>query len=279
MLRRLALSLVLSLASFSAYAAPHGLTAAQQAKAMDFAMADALFTLYHESAHALVAQFDLPVLGKEEDAADAFATIRILETLGDSATRHATLADIADGWYFSAEDSTGTSLDDQSYFDEHSSDVERAFGIVCMLAGADRRLFADLSRDYGLDSDQQDDCADIYDEAGRSWDRVLESHRATTPGAEIPVVYDPPGRFERFAAELRRRHIFEDVAAYLRAHYQLPERLSIHAEVCDDADAYFDPDPHEIVYCYDLAKDIYDRAAAHLFGPDKDSGPPGQSSN
>ena len=39
-----------------------------------------------------------------------------------------------DGWYFSAEDSTGTSLDDLSYFDEHSLDIERAFSIVCLLS-------------------------------------------------------------------------------------------------------------------------------------------------
>ena len=246
------------------------LTDAQRAQAMEFAMADALFTLYHESAHVLVEQFDLPVLGKEEDAADAFATIRILDVTADATKRHETLSDIADGWYFSAEDSTGTSLDDLSYFDEHSLDIERAFSIVCLLSGADARLFADVADDYGLDDDQQDDCVDIYDEAKHAWDVLLAPYNAKSPGREIPVVYDPAGRLAPFADELRRRHILEDVAEWLRQHFALPERLSIEAEPCHgDPDAYFDPDEHRIVYCYDLAKDVYDRAVDHLFVDDE----------
>jgi NOL1/NOP2/fmu family ribosome biogenesis protein len=42
-----------------------------------------LFILLHESAHGLVNQMELPVLGKEEDAADAFATVTMLS--GDCA--------------------------------------------------------------------------------------------------------------------------------------------------------------------------------------------------
>jgi hypothetical protein len=34
-----------------------------------------LFVLLHETAHALVSEMGLPVLGREEDAADAYATV------------------------------------------------------------------------------------------------------------------------------------------------------------------------------------------------------------
>jgi len=42
-----------------------------------------LFVLLHETAHALVSEMGLPVLGREEDAADAYATVTMLK-LGTS---------------------------------------------------------------------------------------------------------------------------------------------------------------------------------------------------
>ena len=49
------------------------------ADAMTFALHDAAFTMYHEVGHLLVGELGLPVLGKEEDAVDAWATIWLLE--------------------------------------------------------------------------------------------------------------------------------------------------------------------------------------------------------
>src|SRR6187401_350606 len=40
----------------------------------EFALGNSLFALMHEMAHGLITDLGLPVLGREEDAADAFAT-------------------------------------------------------------------------------------------------------------------------------------------------------------------------------------------------------------
>lgn len=61
-------------------AAAGGYTDEQLSEAMDVAMHDAVFTLYHESGHLLIDELKLPVLGKEEDAADALAIIQISGT-------------------------------------------------------------------------------------------------------------------------------------------------------------------------------------------------------
>ena len=76
----LRLAILALLATLSLPALAQELTEEQAAEAMEFAMHDAVFTLYHETGHLLVHELDLPVLGKEEDAADALAVILILRT-------------------------------------------------------------------------------------------------------------------------------------------------------------------------------------------------------
>src|SRR5690349_14654698 len=86
------------------------------AAAVDFAMHDAAFTMYHEIGHMLVGELGLPVLGKEEDAADALAVILLLNDDTDDDSYNA-LVDAADGWYFNAVNSTGSGVEDFSYYD------------------------------------------------------------------------------------------------------------------------------------------------------------------
>src|SRR5215208_5309127 len=46
----------------------------QRDQLIEFVIGNTLFTLAHELGHAVISEFQLPVLGREEDAADAFAT-------------------------------------------------------------------------------------------------------------------------------------------------------------------------------------------------------------
>ena len=45
----------------------------------EFVVGNMLFVFVHEMGHALVHEMDVPVLGREEDAADAFATLTMLK--------------------------------------------------------------------------------------------------------------------------------------------------------------------------------------------------------
>ncbi|MEO7221025.1 MAG: DUF4344 domain-containing metallopeptidase, partial [Devosia sp.] len=107
----LRLPIVLVLAALASPALTQEPTDEERALAMEFAMHDAIFTLYHEAGHLLVGELGLPVLGKEEDAADALAVILILKYTDDEIERFNTLIDAADGWYFNAENTTGEGID------------------------------------------------------------------------------------------------------------------------------------------------------------------------
>ena len=68
-------------------------------EAMTFALHDAAFTMYHEIGHLLVGELGLPVLGKEEDAVDAWATIWLLEFDESADSYDALIKDCCPGAY------------------------------------------------------------------------------------------------------------------------------------------------------------------------------------
>jgi hypothetical protein len=225
--------------------------------AMEFAMHDAIFTLYHEAGHLLVGELGLPVLGKEEDAADSLAVIMILKYTEDEVERFNTLIDTADGWYFNAENSTGEGIEDLSFYDEHSLAIQRAYAMVCMMVGADPEEFGETADIYEMDQDRQDACAGVYEQAETSWLTVLDPHFATEPGDEIPVTYEDSGDYAIIEDNLKDWEVMENLASVLRTTFALPGPVSIRATQCGEANAYYDPREHEIIYCYELASAQY----------------------
>jgi hypothetical protein len=251
------------------------LTEEQAVEAMDFAMHDAAFTLYHEIGHMLVGELGLPVLGKEEDAADALAAIMLLNDTGDEVESFNTLIDSADGWYFNAVKSTGSGVEDLSFYDEHSLDIQRAYAMVCMMVGADPDEFKETADIYELDADRQEACADTYGQANEAWNTLLEPHLASGgAGADITVIYEDAGDYGAYADELKSREVLEKAAALVTSKYALPGPITFRGKLCGEANAFYSPSESEITYCYELAEDMYGLYVTNVLAPAEDTEEP-----
>ena len=79
--------------------------------------------------HALLSVFEIPVIGREEDAADALATVVSLKMANSFADR--VVVNAARGG------SSATSATRRGYperfYDEHGLDLQRAYYVVCLL--------------------------------------------------------------------------------------------------------------------------------------------------
>jgi len=133
---------VLAAPAFAADKPAAPLTDDQEAQVMDFAMHDATFTMFHESGHLLIHELGLPVLGKEEDAADALGVIEIFKTTSDPDELFNTMNDVADGWYYSSLNMTDEDIDT---YDDHSLDIQRANAMVCMSKPSTMKVSAQSS--------------------------------------------------------------------------------------------------------------------------------------
>jgi hypothetical protein len=92
----------------------------------EFVSGNLLFTLLHEMAHAAINQFDLPVLGKEEDAADSFAATRLIRIGSEFSDQ--VVASAAKSWFLMdrRDRKEGETV---PYYDEHGLDQQRAYQI------------------------------------------------------------------------------------------------------------------------------------------------------
>jgi hypothetical protein len=167
------------------------------------------------------------------------------------------LIDAADGWYFKANQTELTSMEDLSYYDEHSLGIQRAYTMACMMLGKDQDYFSSVAEFYKIDQEAQDRCVGTYEETESAWNSVLEPHLLTDePGADITIVYEEPGEgYEAYAEALQDAQILEHAAELVASTYVLPRAITFRAMMCDEANAYYSS-AGEVTYCYELAEDM-----------------------
>lgn len=89
------------------------------------------FFFYHELAHALIDAYDLPVLGKEEDAADFFAILIIFSIMEE--LEYPSYGLSGPMTLFAKESEIYTYTSDLKFWDSHSIPEQRIYSILCLL--------------------------------------------------------------------------------------------------------------------------------------------------
>lgn len=210
------------------------------------------------------------MLGKEEDAADALATILLLDDKSDEIETFNTLIDTVDGWYFNAVRTTGSGVDELSYYAEHSLDIQRAYAMVCLMVGADPKEFGETADIYEMEAERQEACAGTFAQARDSWSALLQPHIAEAPVNNITVRYEESGAFSRFAEELQSRRILDKAAELIGGKYRLPQPITMRATLCGVENAFYSPSSNEIIYCYELASAMHDLYVENLNAEDEE---------
>lgn len=128
------------------------------------------FIFAHEFAHALIHNFNLPVLGREEDAADGIATVLLLKA-EDGATYAAEAAEFWDA--FSGRQSPPQLVE---YADNHSFDRQRAYNILCWVGGSDEAVLQALAENEIVPEERLVSCPAEWQLLRESAEQVLDPH-------------------------------------------------------------------------------------------------------
>lgn len=126
------------------------------------------FFFYHEMGHCLVGEFNLPITGREEDAADDLAAVSLAEGGkygGDVALAAAQFFEIM---------SRGQDVKKLPFWDEHSLDAQRFYNILTVFYGSNPNRYMFLEKivpKRTLARSQRD-----FNHKQRAWDRILNQH-------------------------------------------------------------------------------------------------------
>ena len=127
-------------------------SAPQETKSGELTRHDALVGMtvdvfLHETGHAVFDMLQVPFLGREEDAADQFATYIELQFAKDDARR--LILGVAFLGHEQAEQQLARPAQEREFADVHGLPAQRYFNVICMAYGADPDLYNDaISRGH-----------------------------------------------------------------------------------------------------------------------------------
>ena len=233
-----------------------GLTSEEKRKLVEFTAGNLLFVLGHEAGHMLISELGIPVIGREEDGADAFSTIMALKT-GEAYADHV-LVNAATGWFYSDRRNRQDRVK-MVYYDEHGIDLQRAYNIVCLMVGSNPERFSGLADEVRIPEGRQGTCLADYSNASWSWNKVLEPHRRKPDQAktEIKVVYGPAEKeLAIFREAASRMKLLETVTEMLADQYVLRRPVSFELQACGEPGARWDLTAKAVIVCYEIVQEF-----------------------
>jgi hypothetical protein len=130
-------------------------------------------TCLHEFAHAIFDMLQMPVLGREEDAADQVSAYIMLH-LGKAEARRL-IGGAAYAYKTEAEAATASPTVKQ-FADVHGTPAQRFYNLLCIAYGADAQLFGDMVEKGYLPKERAEDCKDEYRQVAYAYEKLINPH-------------------------------------------------------------------------------------------------------
>ena len=132
--------------------------------------------LLHESGHALFDLLGIPILGREEDAADQVASLILL---------HLSPADarmvVAGSAYFFATTAKGEPVDKGAFSDEHGLSWQRFYNLACLAYGSDKRRYRVVLTKQYLPKERAESCEEEYGQVAFAFAKLIGPHLRARP--------------------------------------------------------------------------------------------------
>lgn len=241
-------ALALALGLFAA--APH-MAQAQDWEALEPEVIDEILgsvttDFYHEMGHALVYELSIPVLGAEEDAADALSVFMINEFWEEDAAVQIMRASLAT-WATMVEED----MSEFDFYDEHAPSAKRLATMSCMFYGANPEARVEFAEEIGIPEERYPDCEYQFFSMHESWGQYFDELTAAGEGESL--IFEEPEEETPLTEQIRGE------VDYLNSIMTLPTPLLVSVESCGQANAYFSSSEEKLVICTELADQVIAR--------------------
>jgi hypothetical protein len=127
----------------------------------------------HEAGHAVFDYLKVPILGREEDAADQFSTIIMLQY--DNARARRLILGSAYQYKMDVKEPK-LALSITKFADEHGLPAQRFFNVLCVAYGSDPKFYADVLEKKYLPEDRAAGCEDEYHQVESAFRKLVSPH-------------------------------------------------------------------------------------------------------
>lgn len=210
-----------------------------------FVSSTLLFYFYHELGHAMIYVLELPLLGREEDAADALASL-LVHQLWNEEDAAAVMDDVTYSFQLYSDDAEVNGYE-LAFWDEHSLDMVRYYQTLCMFYGGNPDKRGYVIDDYGLPEERADWCPTDFQIMQDSWNGLLEQAAYRPDGKGLVLVGDKNHALARLLA---------DEIDTLNQIYSLPDEISVEVAECGETNAFFSAENLMITICTEFIGDL-----------------------
>lgn len=140
------------------------------------------YLVAHEMGHAMFDLLDVPVLGRQEDASDQFATYIMLQFGKEQARRFIMGAAYSYKKYILKPTVTAPLA---AFSDAHSPPAERFYNMLCLAYGANSELFADFVSEGYLPKSRAMGCRREYGELAYAFSKLIVPHLDQSIAREV----------------------------------------------------------------------------------------------
>jgi len=128
----------------------------------------------HEVSHAIFDMLKIPILGREEDAADLVSAYFMLQF--DKADAYKLILGVVALGAQEAIEAQKERPTEKTFADEHGLPAQRYFNVLCMAYGADPKTFAEAITIGRLPIDRAEGCDDEYKQTQYAVDKLIRPH-------------------------------------------------------------------------------------------------------
>ena len=124
----------------------------------------------HEAGHAVFDMLNVPLFGREEDAADQFSVYIMLKMDKDEARRMI----MGNAYQYKGDLQAPTvSMPLKKFADEHGTPSQRFYNVLCLAYGANKELFADFVSKGFLPEERAAGCETEYAQVQNAFNRLI----------------------------------------------------------------------------------------------------------
>jgi Putative metallopeptidase len=140
---------------------------------IDTVIGPLLDVFLHEAGHSTFRILQIPLFGREEDAADQFSTYIMLRFDKEEARRLI----LGSAYQYKGDLASPTlTIKQQSFADEHGTPAQRFFNLLCTAYGSDPNLFADVVEKGFLPEDRAVICKREFTQLSHAFDTLIGPH-------------------------------------------------------------------------------------------------------